>query len=234
MAARTDSFDLGSLQLSSGEGRSAELTVPVDPLKFGGETLSRGGRRAGRSAARRLPHDRVWLRAAAALRGRPRGPVHALPGGRRGGCGGRRARGRSARRRRRRPALALPGGRALDLRAWARDALALALPAQIVCREDCLGLCAVCGANLNDGPRARARARARPALGEALRARSSTEPAPEQPLAPASLLPPWRSPSNDSPTRARNKRRSQHKISAPALAVCPRCGAPRIPHRVCG
>ena len=31
-----------------------------------------------------------------------------------------------------------------------------------------------------------------------------------------------------------NKRRSQHKISAPALAVCPRCGAPRIPHRVCG
>ncbi len=31
-----------------------------------------------------------------------------------------------------------------------------------------------------------------------------------------------------------NKRRSQHKISAPALAVCPRCGEPRIPHRVCG
>ena len=31
-----------------------------------------------------------------------------------------------------------------------------------------------------------------------------------------------------------NKRRSQHKISAPAVAVCPRCGAPRRPHRVCG
>ncbi len=31
-----------------------------------------------------------------------------------------------------------------------------------------------------------------------------------------------------------HKRRSQHKISAPSLAVCPRCGAPRIPHRVCG
>ena len=30
-----------------------------------------------------------------------------------------------------------------------------------------------------------------------------------------------------------NKRRSQHKISAPALATCPRCGASRIPHRVC-
>ncbi len=31
-----------------------------------------------------------------------------------------------------------------------------------------------------------------------------------------------------------HKRRSQHKIDAPSLAVCPRCGAPRIPHRVCG
>ena len=31
-----------------------------------------------------------------------------------------------------------------------------------------------------------------------------------------------------------NKRRSQHKLSAPALAVCPRCGAARVPHRVCG
>ena len=31
-----------------------------------------------------------------------------------------------------------------------------------------------------------------------------------------------------------NKRRSQHKLSAPSLATCPRCGAPRMPHRVCG
>ena len=31
-----------------------------------------------------------------------------------------------------------------------------------------------------------------------------------------------------------HKRRSQHKISAPALAVCSRCGAARMPHRVCG
>ena len=41
----------------------------------------------------------------------------------------------------------------LDVHAWARDALVLALPAQIVCREDCLGLCPVCGENLNSaGP----------------------------------------------------------------------------------
>ena len=37
----------------------------------------------------------------------------------------------------------------LDLRSWAHDALALALPAQIVCRDDCLGLCPLCGENLN-------------------------------------------------------------------------------------
>jgi len=37
----------------------------------------------------------------------------------------------------------------LDTAAWARDALVLELPAQIVCRPDCLGLCAVCGVDLN-------------------------------------------------------------------------------------
>ena len=37
----------------------------------------------------------------------------------------------------------------LDLHAWARDALALALPVQLVCRADCAGLCPVCGADLN-------------------------------------------------------------------------------------
>jgi len=40
----------------------------------------------------------------------------------------------------------------LDMHAWARDALALALPAQIVCREDCAGLCQVCGEDLNTSP----------------------------------------------------------------------------------
>jgi uncharacterized protein len=43
-------------------------------------------------------------------------------------------------------------GDELDLAGWARDAYALALPAQVVCREDCAGLCAECGANLNEDP----------------------------------------------------------------------------------
>jgi uncharacterized protein len=40
----------------------------------------------------------------------------------------------------------------LDLAAWARDAVALALPDKILCRADCAGLCPVCGKNLNDEP----------------------------------------------------------------------------------
>jgi uncharacterized protein len=38
----------------------------------------------------------------------------------------------------------------LDLTAWAHDALALALPPQVLCRPDCAGLCPVCGESLND------------------------------------------------------------------------------------
>jgi uncharacterized protein len=40
----------------------------------------------------------------------------------------------------------------LDLSAWARDAVALALPDQILCRADCAGLCPVCGRDLNVEP----------------------------------------------------------------------------------
>ena len=40
----------------------------------------------------------------------------------------------------------------LQLSQWARDAIATALPAQILCRSDCAGLCPVCGKDLNDEP----------------------------------------------------------------------------------
>jgi uncharacterized protein len=40
----------------------------------------------------------------------------------------------------------------LDLAAWARDAVVLALPDKILCRADCAGLCPLCGKNLNDEP----------------------------------------------------------------------------------
>lgn len=40
----------------------------------------------------------------------------------------------------------------LLLSTWARDAIALRLPEQIVCRADCAGLCPVCGKDLNREP----------------------------------------------------------------------------------
>jgi uncharacterized protein len=42
----------------------------------------------------------------------------------------------------------------LDLSTWARDAVALALPDKILCRDDCAGLCPVCGKNLTREPHA--------------------------------------------------------------------------------
>ena len=40
----------------------------------------------------------------------------------------------------------------LDLSAWARDGLVLALPDKILCRPECAGLCPVCGVDLNAQP----------------------------------------------------------------------------------
>jgi uncharacterized protein len=40
----------------------------------------------------------------------------------------------------------------LDLSAWARDSLILALPDKILCRLDCAGLCPICGKDLNREP----------------------------------------------------------------------------------
>jgi uncharacterized protein len=40
----------------------------------------------------------------------------------------------------------------LEVSAWARDAVALALPDKILCRPDCAGLCPECGKNLNEEP----------------------------------------------------------------------------------
>jgi len=38
----------------------------------------------------------------------------------------------------------------LDVGHWAHDAAVLALPARVLCRPDCAGLCPICGESLND------------------------------------------------------------------------------------
>ncbi|HET9436693.1 MAG TPA: DUF177 domain-containing protein [Gaiellaceae bacterium] len=40
----------------------------------------------------------------------------------------------------------------VQLSTWARDAVALELPDQILCRDDCAGLCPLCGKDLNVEP----------------------------------------------------------------------------------
>jgi uncharacterized protein len=151
MAQRTDSFDVGRLGLSSGEGRSLDLELPVDAFDFGGQRyeVSGGAVNAGLDVSHTLSGYAFRLRFEAALLGPC---VRCLePAGHGVDVDARE--------------IDQPGGGEelsspyfeegqLDMRAWARDALALALPAQaqILCREDCAGLCAICGENLNRSP----------------------------------------------------------------------------------
>ena len=130
--------------------------------------------------------------------------------------------------------LALHGRRGrLDLEAWARDALALALPAQITCRPDCARPVPAVRREPQRGPDARPRGRARPALGEAVRAqvrlagwsRGARESLP--------FPPPWPSPSRSSRTRApRSARAAQdHRARGERLPAVPPAApsAPRVP-----
>jgi DUF177 domain-containing protein len=143
---RTEIFDLGRLSLSSGEGRRLHLEVPVAAFDFGGQGYAVPGGTVGTTldVSHTTSGYSLRLRFETELEGpcmrcledAGRGvEVDAREVDQPGGGDDLRS-----------PYL---DGDDLDLRAWARDALALALPAQIVCREDCLGLCSVCGENLN-------------------------------------------------------------------------------------
>ena len=67
----------------------------------------------------------------------------------------------------------------LDVSAWLRDVLVEAMPARILCRDDCPGLCPTCGASLATGacgcppPPADSRWEALGALAERLREEGS-------------------------------------------------------------
>jgi uncharacterized protein len=151
MAQRTDIFDLGRLSLHAGEGRRIDTHVTVDPLSFGGQTYDTGGGEVPvrLEVSRTMDGYALRLRFSVQLEGpcmrcledaRSKIDVDAREVDQPGAGDD--------------DELTSPyvGRDELDLRSWARDALALALPAQIVCREECLGLCAVCGENLNTAP----------------------------------------------------------------------------------
>ena len=148
MAQRADSFDLAGLTLSSGEARQLLLEVPVDQLGFGGQSYSAGG-----GAEARLDASRTTSGYALRLRFEVRlsGPCMRCleDAGSRVVVDAREVDQPGDAEELRSPYV---DGGVVDLRGWARDALALALPTQIFCRDECLGLCAVCGANLNGDP----------------------------------------------------------------------------------
>jgi uncharacterized protein len=146
VGGRTDIYDLGRLGLSPGEGRRLDLEVPVDDFDFAGQRYSvpEGAVSATVDVSHTTTGYALRLRFDTALAG---------PCMRCLEDAGQDVRVDSRE-------IDQPGGGEelespyldegqLDLRAWARDALALALPTQIVCRDDCLGLCPVCGENLN-------------------------------------------------------------------------------------
>lgn len=147
MSARTDSFDLGRLRLSSGEGRRLVLEVALEPLSFGGETYAVTPPAVEATLdISRMTHDgyALRLRFEAALAGpcqrclelaHPEIAVDAREVDQPGDVEELRS--------------PYVDDEVLDVLAWAHDALALALPAQLLCREDCAGLCPVCGADLN-------------------------------------------------------------------------------------
>jgi uncharacterized protein len=149
MPQRTDSFDLGRLGLTSGDGRRLDLHVGLGPFHYGGEPYAV----RPELVPVRLDVSRTtasgWalrLRLSVGLDGpcmrclEPASPsfevdareVH-QPGG-----------GEELTS----PYVGQDGE--LDLAGWAREALALELPPQLTCRADCAGLCGQCGANLNE------------------------------------------------------------------------------------
>ena len=151
MALRTDTFELEQLRLRSGEGRRLDLHVYLEPLQYGGskyevepnpvEARLDVSRTTGNGYSLRLRFDatlagpcmRCLEEAGSSL------TVDAREVDQPGGG----------------DELSSPyvdDGEVLDLQGWARDALALTLPAQIVCRDDCKGICAECGKNLNTDP----------------------------------------------------------------------------------
>ncbi len=147
MSRLSDSIDLGRLALSPGEARRFELELRPEALQYGGQ-----------------PYKPVPERLSARLEVSRTAAGYALRLRFRVSIAGPCARCLEPAER---PLLVdareieQPGsdsdeltspyveGDKLDLRTWAHDALALAMPARFLCRTDCAGLCPVCGISLN-------------------------------------------------------------------------------------
>lgn len=147
MSLRTDTFDLGGLRLHAGEGRRLDLNIAIDPFMLGGETYPVEpqlvaarldvSRTTGQGYALRLRFEATVVGPCMRCL-EPAAPAFAIDA-------------REVSQPGEGEELESPYVRheIVDVHAWARDALALALPAAVLCRPECAGLCPVCGADLN-------------------------------------------------------------------------------------
>lgn len=146
--ARTTTIDLTRLSLAFGEGKRLELPVELDPFELGGQTyvadpaaptvrldVSRpsGGYalRLGFAVHLEGPCMRCLEQAALDLEVEAREVDQAA----------------TEDEELRSPYVV---DDELEIGRWAHDATMLALPARLLCRPDCAGLCPVCGESLND------------------------------------------------------------------------------------
>jgi uncharacterized protein len=149
MAARADSFDLGGLRLTPGEGRRLDLEVSLGEFEFSDQRYETPPVVPARIDVSRMVGGgySLRLRFESSISGpcmrclEPASPETSVDAREIDQPGGGEE-------------LDSPyvTGEEVDLAQWAHDAYSLALPAQVVCRPDCLGLCPDCGANLNADP----------------------------------------------------------------------------------
>jgi len=158
---RTDTFDLGGLRLTAGEGRRLDLYVDIGSFDLAGESYPvEPAAVPVRLDISRTTGDgyALRLRFEASLAGPcmrcldPAAPTFEIDVREVSQPNEAWGRGRNEDESDDLTSPYVQDG-VLDLRGWARDALALSVPANILCRDDCAGLCPVCGANLNEaGP----------------------------------------------------------------------------------
>lgn len=147
MAKAVDTLDLGALGLAPGEARSFKLKVALDPFKSGGQRYQvepspvdarvEVSRTIGGWALHLAFDSRVGAPCARCLKDAEVAV----------GVDAREVEQPGLGEELHSPYLV---GEIVDARGWAHDALILAMPARVLCRDDCRGLCAVCGADLNE------------------------------------------------------------------------------------
>ena len=150
-AHRMTTVDLRTLRLRPGEVRRETLDVELEPFVLGGQRYE--------ASPASIPVTLELSQASGATVIEMRLAVHLSGACMR--CLGHAETSRDIRAREFHDFDAPPGDELrsdyvvdehLQLSTWARDAVALELPDQILCREDCAGLCPVCGKDLNVEP----------------------------------------------------------------------------------